>query len=86
MRIPANAGYWPAPNFVLAGLVLLGILVFGVAKIRPHLFFILILLPLYGFARIEAAALPARRHQLFAAALGIVALAIPLGLGAKYLL
>ncbi|HAT35519.1 MAG TPA: hypothetical protein DCS82_07375 [Rhodospirillaceae bacterium] len=71
---------------LLAGFVLIAILLSGAVKVRDHLFFILILLPLYGFARVEAASLPVRRHHLFAAVIGIVALAIPLVLAGKFLL
>ncbi|MDA0656870.1 MAG: glycosyltransferase family 39 protein [Proteobacteria bacterium] len=71
---------------ILGALFVAGIVIFGIAKMRTHIFFLLILLPLYVFARIEAAGLSIKKQYIFAALIGVLALGVPVGLVAKFAL
>jgi 4-amino-4-deoxy-L-arabinose transferase-like glycosyltransferase len=71
---------------ILGVLFVAGIVIFDIAKMRTHVFFLLILLPLYIFARIEAAELSIQKQYVFAALIGVLALCVPVGLVAKFAL
>jgi len=72
-------------TYLIVGLLILaGILLFGIAKIRAHVFFIMILFPLFIFARIEAMEFSPLRHRLYAVCITIVALLVPAGLIVKF--
>ncbi len=70
---------------ILIGLILTVIIVGGVAKVRTHYMFVMVLLPLFFFLRVKMAAVSQQKINGYTGVLFLTAVIVLLGLPIKYL-